>query len=65
MKLELRIRADNLAFGETENKRDPDRLAELARLLRVAANALEAGTTGAPLFDFNGNRVGRFDLSED
>lgn len=35
---------------------------ECARILRLAAYALEHGTSGAPLHDINGNRVGRFDL---
>ena len=52
----LTIETGNAAFdGE-------DRAAEVARLLRTAADALERGTTGAPLHDYNGNFVGRFDL---
>lgn len=64
MHLDLNIKADNSAFGDTENPRDPERLSELARLLRIAADALEAGTIGAPLYDCNGNKVGRFDIEE-
>ena len=36
---------------------------ECARILRQVADALQSGTRGAPLYDFNGNRVGRFDLT--
>jgi hypothetical protein len=35
---------------------------ECARILRLVADALERGTSGAPLHDSNRNRVGRFDL---
>ena len=55
--LTLRIRTDNAAF-------DGDaRAPELARILRIAATAIERGTRGAPLHDSNGNHVGRFDLT--
>lgn len=52
----LEIRTDNDAFTDGNDK------AECARILRQVADSLERGTRGAPLFDFNGNRVGRFDL---
>jgi hypothetical protein len=55
MALTLRIETGNAAFeGE-------DRAPELARILRLVAHAIENGTSGAPLYDINGNRVGRFD----
>ena len=57
MSLKLTIRTDNAAF-------DGNCREECARILREVAQALERGTTGAPLFDINGNRVGRFDLKE-
>lgn len=38
---------------------EPDRPYELARLLRAAADAVEAGRERVELFDYNGNRVGR------
>lgn len=55
-KFNLTIRADDAAF-------DDDAGAEIARILRDAATALERGTRGAPLHDSNGNQVGRYDLS--
>jgi hypothetical protein len=53
----LKIRNGNAAFDYDDGR------AEVARLLRTAADALERGTTGAPLHDYNGNPVGRFDLT--
>jgi hypothetical protein len=53
--LTLTIRTENAAF-------DDDAAAECARILRLVATSLERGTRGAPLHDFNGNQVGRFDL---
>jgi len=52
----LKIETGNEAFA------DGDAGAELARILRYVATAVERGTRGAPLYDINGNRVGRFDL---
>lgn len=55
MALTLTIATTNSAF-------DGDSLEpELARMLRTVADAIERGTSGAPLFDVNGNNVGRFD----
>ncbi len=54
----LTIATSNAAF-------DPDPAAEIADILKQIAAALERGTTGAPLHDCNGNRVGRFDLTND
>lgn len=53
----LTIRTENAAFDDGEGGRQ-----EIARLLRLAADALERGTWGAPLRDYNGNQCGRFDL---
>lgn len=53
----LEIRTGNEAFNDgTEGAY------EVARLLRIVADALQRGTSGAPLFDANGNQCGRFDL---
>lgn len=57
--LTMEIRTANAAFDGEGQRR-----AELARILRTVADAIEGGTKGAPLFDFNGNRVGRFDITE-
>lgn len=53
--LKLTIETGNAAF-------DDGGAHECARILRAAADALERGTRGAPLHDYNGNKVGRFDL---
>jgi len=34
---------------------------ELARILRDVANRIEAGATEGPIYDVNGNKVGRYD----
>lgn len=54
----LKIETDNAAFDHDNGGAEQ----EVARLLRLTADAVEAGTSGAPLFDYNGNKVGRFDL---
>lgn len=53
---ELHLDTDNAAFGETAAKRS----AEVARILRVAADKIEDERIAAPLYDSNGNRVGQF-----
>ena len=40
-------------------------LAEVARLLREAANQVEAGADGFQLIDFNGNHCGSWNLDEE
>jgi len=51
----LMIDTENAAFeGQTG--------AEVARLLREAATDVEAGYSGAPLRDLNGNTCGRWSL---
>jgi hypothetical protein len=51
----IEIDTGNAAFED-------DKGAEVARILRDVATALERGTRAAPLHDYNGNRVGRFTL---
>ena len=53
MRLTITINTDNVAF---EDNRD----AEIARILRRAADTIERGDADYPetLRDFNGNRVG-------
>jgi hypothetical protein len=58
MAFKLSIRTGNAAFDGADLR------PEVARLLRLTADALERGTWGAPLHDLNGNAVGRFDLDE-
>lgn len=53
----LKIETDNAAFE------DDNLLAEVARILRVAADKVEQGDHPASLRDVNGNKVG--DLSFD
>ena len=53
MKFKLEIDCSNAAFEE-----EPEY--EVARILRELADKLEAdGSLAHPVFDFNGNRVGR------
>lgn len=60
MRLNIRFSMDNAAFGDTE----AERLAEAARILRDAANRLEARGIGQfALQDLNGNTVGECHFS--
>lgn len=59
MEFSLHIESGDAAFSNGEG------VGEVARLLRMVADAIERGTRGAPLFDTNGNRCGRFDMKED
>lgn len=62
MKVELEITCDNAAFGSP----DSDEFGyEVARILRNAAEQFESGHASFPLFDLNGNRVGRAHLATD
>lgn len=54
----LTIKTDNAAFTD-----DPD--AEVARILRAAADRVENGEMPGALRDINGNTVGRFELVGD
>lgn len=56
--VKISIDTDNAAFGDTEY----DRYAEIARILREAANRVEVGDHCGEftLRDINGNRVGAF-----
>jgi hypothetical protein len=54
--LELRLENDELGT-------DPQ--GGVARILREVATAIERGTRGAPIYDINGNCVGRFDMMID
>ena len=57
MKFTLTIDCDNAAFEpDIDSGCEP----EIARVMRHVAEQLERGATGAPIFDFNGNRVGFF-----
>lgn len=58
MKFTLEIDCNNAAFAD--HPHGP--AGEIARLLKVAAMAVERGTRGAPLYDDNGNKCGRFDI---
>ena len=55
----LTFETNNAAFDGAEGE------GEVARILESVASALRRGTTGAPIFDHNGNRIGRFDLTAD
>lgn len=55
---ELKVSTDNAAFEGEEGMR-----AELARILREAADRVAGGICGrVPIRDINGNRVGHFDV---
>jgi hypothetical protein len=51
----LNFDTDNAAFGDDD---EDDRRAECARILRVVADALEAGRYKGRCIDLNGNSVG-------
>jgi hypothetical protein len=53
--LKLAIETTNAAF-------EGDPAPECARILRAIADALEDGSTGGPIRDVNGNRVGTFTI---
>jgi hypothetical protein len=55
MTAEIKINMDNTAF---ENRP----ATELARILRALAKRVEAGQNYVPLMDFNGNKVGEFNI---
>jgi len=50
------MKSGNAAFQE-------DPRGEVCRLLRLAAEKIEAGTDCGPLADYNGNTAGRFSLT--
>ncbi len=54
----LYIHTNNDAFAS-------DDAGEVATILRRVVEALECGTRDAFVYDTNGNRVGRFDLTEE
>jgi hypothetical protein len=53
----LTINTDNATFED-------DLFFEIARILHDAANQVEGGTESGNLFDVNGNRIGRFAITE-
>jgi hypothetical protein len=61
MKIKINIDCENAAFEESEGL-------EVARLLRHLADGFEGAEDGVvgivPLFDINGNKVGRAVISE-
>lgn len=65
------IRTENAALrgygadDDNDNGDNPLNRDEVARLLREAADWIEQGATARPLVDYNGNIVGRFDVTED
>lgn len=64
MKFTLTINCDNAAFTDEETGA-PYPAPEIARLLRVAAERVETYyRENGPLVDYNGNTVGRFELTE-
>lgn len=61
MKLNLEVDCGNAAFGE-----DAQTTAyEVARILRVTAEKMEAGRMSGRCVDYNGNTVGTYELVEE
>jgi hypothetical protein len=61
MKIALTIDStDNAAFGDTEQ----DARNECARIIRETGEAIDLGSNGGSLMDLHGNKVGRFDVSD-
>jgi hypothetical protein len=60
------IRTEGAAFRGDRHDETDDTLnrEEVANLLRVAAERIEAGSNGGILTDYNGNSVGRVDVDE-
>ena len=58
MEFKLNINMDNAAFGEFPEY-------ELSRLLKVCATEVENGMHAAGVVDYNGNRVGEFEIVQD
>ena len=56
--LKIEINTDNDTFAGIAGE-------ECASILRYVANKLEEGYTDGPLVDYNGNTVGRFNLTSD
>jgi len=64
-KFTLEITTQNAAFGNDDGSPSEDAArSELARILRDAAKHLENGSDGRSLHDYNGNRVGKFDIED-
>ena len=57
--LEIRVETGNAAFGDTPE----EALAESARILRVVAGGMEAGSLSGAVQDANGNTVGKWELN--
>lgn len=58
MKFRLEISCDNAAFGDD----DLERCAEIGRILHAAGRNIEDGRLFVPLYDSNGNLVGRAEI---
>lgn len=58
MKIEININTDNAAFQEEKDQ-------EVERLLLEAVNKITDGFGHGYLRDYNGNRVGEFNIKED
>lgn len=65
MHAKITIKMDNAAFSMDDGS-GPAQGAELARMLRELADRIQDDPEpqGCNLFDVNGNRVGRFDVTD-
>lgn len=61
MDFQMSINLDNAAFRDDEEHLDPT---DLARLLRQVAKRVEDGWNVGTCLDVNGNKVGRWEISE-
>lgn len=63
MKLELEMNLDNAAFRDEDGSLDME---SVARQIERVADAVRRGATSSrALMDLNGNRCGRYSISED
>jgi len=58
----LEIETSNAAFGDDDRQ---EKLAEIARIIRLLADRLDNGQDEGKVHDINGNRVGTFELTDE
>jgi hypothetical protein len=56
MKLVIEIETGNSAFEDDEE-------GEISRIIEVIAGKVNGGATGGSCFDFNGNKVGQWEMT--
>ncbi len=58
----LKFKTDNAAFGDDSGEFTEECQAEIARILRRAADQITEGRDHALIFDINGNAIGEWHL---